>query len=1042
MKSLVPNHCPVARRALRLAATVPILAGAIATAAPRETFNFNPGWLLKAADETGAEAVAFDDAGWQKVTLPHAWNEDSAFKVGNKKLPSGIAWYRKHFKLPAAAAGKKVFLEFEGIRQAGEFYLNGEFIGRHENGVMAFGFDVTDQVRSGGNVLAARIDNSTRYAEKATGTGFQWNVNDFAANYGGIPKNVRLHVTGRLYQTLPLYSNLGTTGVYVYAQDFDIQGRSAKVTAEAQVRNEHPAPRKFSYQVTITGPDGKVVQTIQGGEHTLGAGETKTVGAGAKVSNLNFWSWGFGFLYDVATTLQVDGQAVDTVVTRTGFRKLEFAKGVVKLNDRTLQMKGYAQRSTNEWPAVGQSVPPWLSDFSNGLMVEGNANLVRWMHVTPGKQDIESCDRVGLLQALPAGDKEKDAEGRQWAQRVELMRDATIYNRNNPSVVFYEGGNENISEAHMAELKAVRDQYDPHGGRAAGSREMLGSRIAEWGGEMLYINKSARIPFWATEYCRDEALRKYWDDWSPPFHKDGDGPPAPKGESGAPYNRNQDSYAVVTVERWYDFWRERPGTGIRSSAGGVNIVFSDTNTHGRGAESYRRSGEVDAMRIPKDAFFAHQVMWNGWVDVENHAAHIVGHWNYEPAVRKPVYVVSSADKVELFVNGKSLGFGERRNRFLHTWKEVKWEPGTIQAVGYDTTGRRLCETEKTSAGPPTSLRLTPRTAPGGLLADGADMALIEVEVVDANGNRCPTAFDNVAFEVTGPAEWRGGIAQGTDNHILSKTLPVECGVNRVLVRSLPQAGRISVRATAGGLRPAAIELTSQPLAAMDGLATVFPAAALPASLKRGPTPAADPVKPTRTPLRIVSATAGANADQAERSCDDNETTGWKNDGKRATAWIEFALERSATVSEVTLKLGGWRNKSYPLRVMVDGREAYAGTTPKSLGYVTLPLKPTPGKTVRLELVGAIDVNDGFGMVEVTGRKLEDAADAGARGALEVIEAELYGPLPAASLIPVIAPPAKPIHAQAPDATCASTAMRCRPPESGAPRLTVASALRT
>ena len=102
-------------------------------------------------------------------------------------------------------------------------------------------------------------------------------------------------------------------------------------------------------------------------------------------------------------------------------------------------------------------------------MVKGNANLVRWMHATPWKQDVESCDRVGLIQAMPAGDAEKDREGRQWEQRVELMRDAIIYNRNNPSILFYECGNKAISREHMIEMKAVRDKYDPFGGRAIGN---------------------------------------------------------------------------------------------------------------------------------------------------------------------------------------------------------------------------------------------------------------------------------------------------------------------------------------------------------------------------------------------------------------------------------------------------------------------------------------------------------------------------------------------------------------------------------------------
>jgi hypothetical protein len=132
--------------------------------------------------------------------------------------------------------------------------------------------------------------------------------------------------------------------------------------------------------------------------------------------------------------LKVNGKIVDELPTQTGFRKVEYKDGMVYLNDRVLMMKGYAQRTSNEWPALGLSVPPWLSDYSNGLMVESNANLVRWMHITPWKQDIESCDRVGLIQAMPAGDAEKDVEGIRWTQRTQVMRDAIIYNRNAPSI--------------------------------------------------------------------------------------------------------------------------------------------------------------------------------------------------------------------------------------------------------------------------------------------------------------------------------------------------------------------------------------------------------------------------------------------------------------------------------------------------------------------------------------------------------------------------------------------------------------------------------
>ena len=107
-----------------------------------------------------------------------------------------------------------------------------------------------------------------------------------------------------------------------------------------------------------------------------------------------FWSWGYGYLYTVKSALVIDGKVVDTVPVKTGFRKTEFKNGMVYLNDRVIMMKGYAQRTSNEWPAVGMSVPAWLSDYSNKLMIESNGNFVRWMHVTPWKQDVESCDLV------------------------------------------------------------------------------------------------------------------------------------------------------------------------------------------------------------------------------------------------------------------------------------------------------------------------------------------------------------------------------------------------------------------------------------------------------------------------------------------------------------------------------------------------------------------------------------------------------------------------------------------------------------------------
>lgn len=959
----------------------------------RVKYNFNSGWKVYIGEVKGADEVAFSDAAWKKVTLPYAWNEDEAFKKDIADLSTGIAWYRKHFQIPASAKEQKVFLEFEGIRQAGEFFLNGKSIGIHENGVMAFGFDITGIVKFGNdeNVIAVRIDNDWNYKEKATHTKFQWEDKNFNANYGGIIKNVYLHIVPKIYQTLPLFSNLHTTGVYIYADNYRVKARSATIHAESEVKNESHHNQQIVYRVSVTDMDGKTIKTFTGDTINIAPGETKITKASSTIDQLNFWSWGYGYLYNVQTALLVNNKPVDVLNTKTGFRKTAFKNGMIYLNDRVIMIHGYAQRSSNEWPAIGVSVPAWLSDYSNGLMVEGNGNLVRWMHITAWKQDIESCDRVGLMQSMQAGDAEGDVTGIRWNQRKSLMRDAIIYNRNNPSIIFYECGNKGIRESNMQDMKSIRDKYDPKGGRAIGSREMLDSKSAEYGGEMLYTNKSAKKPLWAMEYSRDEGARRYWDDYTPPYHKDGDGPKH-NGQDAAAYNRNMDSHAVENVKRWFEFWNERPGTGKRVSSGGVNIGWTESNSHHRGEQNFRTSGEVDALRIKKENFYANQGMWDGWVNPEKQHIHIIGHWNYEAGVKKNIYVVSTSDKVELKVNGKSLGFGTKSDGFLFTFKNVVWKPGSISAIGYNAINQQICTDQIKTIGDPVALRLTNIKRPTDFMADGHDLSLIEVEVVDAKGNRCPTALNMISYTLNGPAEWRGGMAMGPGNYVLAKSFPVEGGVNRFLIRSTTTPGTIIIKASADGLQSATLTLVSKPFKTENGLTRVLPSVGLPSNLKRGPTPSTSSFTITRAPVDVISSTAGAHADSTFASYDDNERSEWTNDGKLSTAWIEYDLERPATIKEITLKLNNFRSRIYPLIITVDGKEAFNGSTQTSLGYYTIQCKPQTGSKVRIQLASASTTKENNAGVEVSGKKLDDGVardDSKARGRLSIIEIEFY-----------------------------------------------------
>ena len=960
-----------------------LLISAVTTvqAVERRKYNFNSEWKLCVGDWAGAESTGYNDSRWQQVTLPYAFNGDEAFRKDIADLTDTICWYRKTFNVQSSLIdASKFFIEFEGVRQGADFYLNGQHLGFSENGVMACGFDLTPYIKKGENVLAVRCDNSWTYRSRKHDSRYQWNDKNFNANYGGIPKNVWLHVTDKLYQTLPLYSNLGTTGTYIYASDFDIPNHKAVIHVESQVRNEDTKARTFIFCVQVIDTDGKEVARFNGERITMQPGETRIVKARQLVENLHFWSWGYGYLYTVKTYLAVEDSLQDEVFTRTGFRKTRFAEGKIWLNDRCLMVHGYAQRTSNEWPGVGLSVPAWLSDYSNGLMVESGGNLVRWMHVTPWKQDIESCDRVGLIQAMPAGDAEKDVEGPRWTQRTELMRDAIIYNRNNPSILFYESGNESISREHMLEMKAIRDEYDPHGGRGIGSREMLDIDEAEYGGEMLYINKSKKHPMWAMEYCRDEGLRKYWDEYSYPYHKEGAGP-LYRGKPADDYNHNMDQFAVEMVRRWYDYWRERPGTGTRVSSGGVKIVFSDTNTHHRGESHYRTSGVTDAMRIPKDAFYMHQVMWNGWVEPETQQTYIIGHWNYGNGTKKPVYVVSTGDEVELFLNGRSLGKGKQRYRYLFTFDDVPFEPGTLEAVGSDGSRYKL-----ETVGEPYQLKLTAIENPEGTKADGADMVLFQVEVMDKEGRRCPLDNRMVHFELWGEAQWIGSIAQGMN-------IPVECGVNRVLVRSTVNPGEIHLSACADGVKPAYATVHSS----MPNDENGSPQLTLKGRLDRGETPLTPSYTETSKGIGILSAKAGYDSDHAVNSFDDNELSEWKNDGRRSTAWITYRLAEKAVVDDICLKLTGWRVRSYPLEVYAGKTLIWSGETERSLGYIHLkPSKRVKTNEITIRLKGAGKDKDAFGGITEVAQSaageldLFKAASKREQNELRIVEIELAG----------------------------------------------------
>jgi len=242
-----------------------------------------------------------------------------------------------------------------------------------------------------------------------------------------------------------------------------------------------------------------------------------------------------------------------------------------------------------------------------------------------------------------------------------------------------------------------------------------------------------------------------------------------------------------------------------------------------------------------------------------------------------------------------------------------------------------------------------------------------------------------------------GTKREDDNYILSPNLPVELGVNRVLLRAGTGTAPVRLTATTEGLPSATITIpTASPAPVVGGLSRDFPEAAQRGLLTRGPTPVTPNFRVTRSTAVPASVVAGSGTD-ATATIDDNELTRWASDGKPTTAWIEYRFSAPVTLSEIELKLVGWRSRAYPLRISIDGLAVWEGTTDRSLGYVGLPFAATRGSVVRITQTAPVTDRDAFGKVI----ELNNARAAGDTGAdaippgwrLGIVEADFHGPAP-------------------------------------------------
>lgn len=780
----------------------------------RTKYNFNPDWKFIKENPENAHEVNFNDESWSTVSCPHTFNDMDTFDDlshghhdGEDNQWRGTVWYRKHFKLPEQDLEKKFFIEFESVRQIADVYINGTHLGQNQTGFIPFGFDLSPYLKFGSedNVIAVKVNND-RGDHFRDNFPLVWNHEHWHPTHGGIYRNVFLHTMNPLHITLPLYDNLKTVGTYIYAEN--ITAQNADVTVNAEVHNEYKVDKDITFISQIIDKDGKVVETATAKQKIL-AGQTFTFSTTSSVKNPQRWYTRHPYMYNVITALKDGDVVLDTYETPLGIRSFDFNKDSgFHNNGEYVKLHGWGQKPTNAWAGLGAALPDWLRDYTYKLMDEAGGNFIRWGHCAGAPSEIAMGDKYGFVTLMPGVSGESQDDGETWDIRIKAFKDMIVYYRNHPSIFIWEGGNWAETEAHYQEILEVIKTFDPNGKRLMGNRRAdvkndsegyVSIEIGTEGWEREYVD----LPIVESEYNREEAPRRIWDKASP----DDNFYSHPNLRKNT-YKLNSEEFAVKQAYHWWDKMGKKA-----YHVGGANWIFSDGPHGGRcPTEVTRASGEVDAVRLPKEAFYALKAMWRPEPQV-----HVIGHWNYEAGTKKDMYVISNCAAVKLYVNDKLIGTNkEAKDGYVYKFSNVEWESGSLKVEGYVNDTLKVTQTKHT-VGNPASIKLTPITGPRGWLADGSDIALLDVEVVDEKGNRCPLAKGRVDFTISGPAIWRGGYNSGKANSTNNLYLDIESGINRVAIRSLLKAGTVTITATKPGFESVSIAIKSLPIILENGL---------------------------------------------------------------------------------------------------------------------------------------------------------------------------------------------------------------------------------
>ena len=757
---------------------------------PAKDFNFGSGTagnFQKTGNFLPAGTSAFDDSGWQPVDLPHDWAIELPFKndpallnkgfypLGRNYPDTSVGWYRRVFELDPTDAGKRITLEFDGAYRETLVVFNGFYIGLHSGGYDPFSFDVTDFANPGGrNVLLVRVD-----AISSDGWFYEG---------AGIYRHVWLTKTSPVH--------VKQWGTFVSAE---IKPGAAALSVRTELSNKSPAPQMAHVVSTVLDPAGKAVGKVVTATVSIPAVGEQSFEQQMSVRQPKLWSLEERNLYTLVTEVRVGGDTVDRYTTPFGIRSIKFdaEKGLL-LNGKPVKVKGTCNHQDHA--GVGAALPDAVQYYRIRKLQEMGCNSLRTSHNPPTPELLNACDELGMLVFDETRMMSSNPEG--LSQFENLVR----RDRNHPSIFMWSMGNEEgtaNSERGVGILTAMKAAATRHDG----SRPVSIAPTGAIGTGGLAVG--------------DVVGYNYADPQAEAFHKAHPDKPVIGTETVSAvctrgiyitdqekgYVSSYDPYTTTgraSAEGWWRFCDARPWL-----AGG----FIWTGFDYRGEPSPNgwpnissQYGIIDTCGFPKDTFYYYQSWWTA-----QPVLHLFPHWNWPGMEGKliAVWVHSNLDKVELFLNGKSLGIKQMEKNGHLAWN-VAYAPGVIEARGYKD-GKLVLSAKRETTGSAASLAASADR--NEIAADGEDVAMVAVEVRDAEGRLVPITDSSVTFKVSGAGRLIG-VGNGDPTDQESDKGPVRkafSGMCMALIQSTKAGGGITVEANSPGLASASVTIAAKPV---------------------------------------------------------------------------------------------------------------------------------------------------------------------------------------------------------------------------------------